>query len=71
MKKLEVEVARVVALVKAHSGYTIGWKAAVALVMVHRGRPDLGAYMARQIAAKHGATGAYRLAQQLDAVYLA
>ena len=68
MKKLEVEVARVVAQVKAHSGYTIGWKAAVALVMVHYGRDELGAYMASRIAAKHGATGAYRLAQQLDAV---
>ena len=71
MKKLEIEVARIVAMVKAHSGYTIGQKAAIALVMVRQGRSDLGAYMARQIAAKHGATGAYRLAQQLDAVDLA
>ena len=70
MRKLEIEVARTVALVKAHSGYTICHKAAVALVMVHYGRGDLGAHMARRIAVKHGATGAYRLARQLEAMEL-
>lgn len=51
------------------TGYSIGHKAAVALVLSMTGRFDLCNAMARRIAAKHGATGAYRLAHQLEAAF--
>ena len=67
MRKLKTEVARMQETVHRLTGYSIGHKAAVALVLSMTGRFDLGDAMAWRIAAKQGATGAYRLARQLEA----
>lgn len=68
MRKLEVEIFAL-AQRQAQAGKYIvtNEKAAVAIVMARIGRHDLGDAMARKVAAKHGATGAYRLARQLEA----
>lgn len=67
MRKLETEIFALAHRQALSGGHIVtNEKAAIAIVLATIGRRDIGDAMARKIAAKHGAIGAYRLARQLE-----